>query len=126
MGQTNMDAAVAAIQNIKEYQNAFQSVFDRPPNSTDLRRAIASYERTLLSFNSPFDRFIAGDTNAIDDSAKRGWKLFNGQARCNKCHALTDNQPNLTSFTDNDFHNIGIGIIRHKVVPLARQAEKLA
>jgi len=122
MGQTNIEAAVAQIQNIKEYQEAFTRVFGRPPNGQDLKRAIASYERTLLSFNSPFDRFIAGDSNAIDDSAKRGWKLYNGQARCNKCHALTDNQPNLTSFTDNDFHNIGVGIIRHRIVPLARQA----
>ncbi|MDB6028981.1 MAG: cytochrome peroxidase [Verrucomicrobiales bacterium] len=125
MGQTNIDAAVAQIQTIREYQDAFHSVFGRPPNVADLRRAIASYERTLLSFNSPFDRFIAGDGNAIDDSAKRGWKLFNGQAACNKCHALSTNQPNLTSFTDNDFHNIGVGIIRHHVVPLARQAEQL-
>jgi cytochrome c peroxidase len=125
MGQTNIDAAVAQIQKIKEYQDAFVRVFGRPPNGPDLKRALASYERTLLSFNSPFDRFIAGDANAIDDSAKRGWKLYNGQARCNKCHALTDNQPNLTSFTDNDFHNIGIGIIRHQVVPLARQALQL-
>jgi cytochrome c peroxidase len=125
MGQTNMDAAVASIQAIKEYRDAFEKVFGRPPNGPDIQRAIASYERTLFSFNSPFDRFIAGDANAIDDSAKHGWKLFNTQARCNKCHALTDNQPNLVSFTDNDFHNIGIGIIRHHVVPLARQAEKL-
>jgi cytochrome c peroxidase len=125
MGQTNIEAAVAQIQNIKEYQEAFTRVFGRPPNGQDLKRAIASYERTLLSFNSPFDRFIAGNSNAIDDSAKRGWKLYNGQARCNKCHALTDNQPNLTSFTDDDFHNIGIGIIRHQVVPLARQALQL-
>jgi len=125
MGQTNIEAAVAQIQSLKEYQEAFTRVFGSPPNGQDLKRAIASYERTLLSFNSPFDRFIAGDGNAIDDSAKRGWKLFNGQARCNKCHALTDNQPNLTSFTDNDFHNIGIGIIRHQVVSLARQALQL-
>ncbi|MDB6066147.1 MAG: cytochrome peroxidase [Pedosphaera sp.] len=125
MGQTNIAAAVVVLQSIKEYQDAFQNVFGSPPNAVDLRRAIASYERTLLSFNSPFDRFIAGDTNAIDASAQRGWNLFNHQARCNKCHALSDNQPNLVSFTDNDFHNIGVGIIRHHVVPLARQAQKL-
>lgn len=125
MGQPNIAAAVARLWNIKEYHEAFQSVFGRPPNAADLCRAIACYERTLLSFNSPFDRFIAGDRNAIDASAKRGWKLFNGQARCNKCHALNDNQPNLISFTDNNFHNIGIGIIRHRVVPLARKARKL-
>jgi cytochrome c peroxidase len=125
MGHPNLDAAVAQIAAVGEYQQAFRAVFKRPPNGPDLLRAIASYERTQLSFDSPFDHFIAGDKNAIDDSAKRGWELFNTQARCNKCHALTDTQRDVTVFTDNDFHNIGIGIIRHNVVALARQAEQL-
>ena len=125
MGQPNLDAAVAQIATVTEYRHAFQQVFGRPPNGPDLLRAIASYERTQLSFDSPFDHFIAGDKNAIDDSAKRGWELFNTQARCNKCHALTDTQRDVTVFTDNDFHNIGIGIIRHNVVALASQAEQL-
>jgi cytochrome c peroxidase len=125
MGHPNLDAAVAQIASIEEYQQAFQRVFGRPPNSPDLLRAIASYERTQVSFDSPFDHFIAGDKNAIDDSAKRGWELFNTRARCNKCHALTETQRDVTVFTDNDFHNIGIGIIRHNVVALARQAEQL-
>jgi cytochrome c peroxidase len=125
MGQSNLNAAVAQIASVEEYRQAFQRVFGRPPNGPDLLRAIASYERTQLSFDSPFDHFIAGDNNAIDASAKRGWELFNTQARCNKCHALTDSQRDVTVFTDNDFHNIGIGIIRHNVVALARQAEQL-
>jgi cytochrome c peroxidase len=95
------------------------------PNGSDLVRAIASYERTQASFDSPFDHFIAGDNNAIDDSAKRGWDLFNTKARCNKCHALSEEKRDVTTLTDNDFHNIGIGILRHNVVPLARQAEQL-
>ena len=73
----------------------------------------------------PFDHFIAGESNAIDDAAKRGWKLFNTRGRCNKCHALSENTRDVTFFTDNDFHNIGIGIIRHNVVALTRQAEQL-
>src|SRR5437870_11361005 len=125
MGQPNLDAAVAQIAAVEEYQQAFRVVFGRSPNGPDLLRAIASYERTQLSFDSPFDHFIAGEKNAIDDSAKRGWELFNNQARCNKCHALTDTQRDVTVFTDNDFHNIGIGIIRRNVVALARQAEQL-
>jgi cytochrome c peroxidase len=125
MGQRSLDAAVAQIAALGEYQQAFQSVFGRPPNGPDLLRAIASYERTQVSFAAPFDRFIAGDTNAIDDAAKRGWELFNTRGRCNKCHALTEDQRDVTNFTDHDFHNIGIGIIRHNVVALARQAEQL-
>jgi cytochrome c peroxidase len=88
-------------------------------------RAIASYERTQLSFDSPFDHFIAGERNAIDDAAKRGWEIFNTRGRCNKCHALTEDKRDVTNFIDNDFHNIGIGIIRHNVVALARQAKQL-
>src|SRR6202011_4797478 len=125
MGHPNLDAAVAQIAAVAEYQQAFQRIFGRPLNGADLVRAIASYERTQLSFDSPFDHFIAGDKNAIDASAKRGWELFNNQARCNKCHALTDTQRDVTNLIDNDFHNIGILVVQHKVVPLARQAKQL-
>jgi len=124
MGQPSLDAAMARIAAIPEYQDAFRKVFGAPPNARDLLRAIASYERAQLSFDSPFDRFIAGDSTAIDDAAKRGWELFNTRARCNKCHALSEQKRDATSFTDNDFHNIGIGIIRHNVAALARQAEQ--
>jgi cytochrome c peroxidase len=125
MGQPSLDAAVAGIASIAEYDAGFRGVFGRPPNGADLVRAIASYERTQLSFDSPFDHFAAGDENAIDASARRGWELFNTRGRCNKCHALTEEKRDLTNFTDNDFHNIGIGIITHNVVALARQAKAL-
>src|SRR3989442_1411755 len=121
MGQPSLDAAVARIAAIEEYRRAFRDVFGRPPNGADLVRAIASYERTQLSFDSPFDHFVGGDANAIADAAKRGWELFNTRGRCNKCHALTENKRDGTTFTDNDFHNIGIGILRHNVVALARR-----
>ncbi len=125
MGQPSLRATVAKIGAIREYREEFQHVFGRPLNGPDLLRAIASYERTLVSFDSPFDHFIAGDKNAIDASARRGWELFNTRGRCNLCHALSDQKRDATYFTDNDFHNIGIGIIRHNVVALARQAEQL-
>lgn len=125
MGQPSMDAAVAGIAATDDYRQGFQQVFGRAPNGPDLVRAIASYERTQVSFDSPFDHFIAGDKNAIDASAQRGWELFNTKARCNKCHALTEEKRDVTTFTDNQFHNIGIGIVRHNIVPLARQAEQL-
>jgi cytochrome c peroxidase len=125
MAQPDLEAAVAAIAAYPEYQQAFQRTFGRPANGQDLVRAIASYERTLTSFDSPFDRFLAGDEQAIDEPAKRGWALFNDRGRCNKCHALPDETPDLTNFKDDDFHNIGVLIVRHHVVSLARKAEKL-
>jgi cytochrome c peroxidase len=124
MGQPSLDAAVAHIAALPEYERTFRRVFGRPINGTDLVRATASYERTQFSFDSPFDHFMAGDKNAISDSAKRGWDLFNTKARCNKCHALTEEKRDPTFFIDKDFHNIGIGIIRHNVVALACRAEQ--
>jgi cytochrome c peroxidase len=123
MGQKTVGDAAAAVAKVPEYAEAFERVFGRAPNATDLLRAIAAYERTLVSFGSPFDRFIAGETSAIGDDAKRGWELFNTRGRCNLCHALSSKVRDPSTFTDNDFHNIGIGIIRHNVVPLARKAE---
>ena len=125
MGSASIGDAVAKIASDGDYQAQFVQAFDRGVNEQDLLSAIAAYERTLVSFDSPFDHFIAGDESAISDSAKRGWELFNTKARCNLCHALTDNQRDVTVFTDNDFHNIGIGIIRHQVVPLARQGSAI-
>ncbi len=124
MGQSSIESVVTNLAGIEEYRLAFLNAFGRPVNGPDLVRAIATYERTLASFDSPFDHFIAGDQNAIDAQAKRGWEIFNAQGRCYKCHALTDTQRDVVNFMDHDFHNIGIEIIRHKVVPLARQAER--
>lgn len=124
MGQPTLEAAVEQIAAIPVYEQAFRHVFGRPINGTDLVRAIASYERTQISFDSPFDHFIAGDQNAISDSAKRGWELFNTKARCNKCHAVSDKKRDPTYFMDKDYHNIGIGIIRHNVVAEACKAER--
>jgi cytochrome c peroxidase len=125
MGQPSLDAAVARVAAVADYQRAFKRAFGGPPNGPDLLRAIASYERTQLAFDSPFDHFISGDKHAIDASAARGWDVFNTRGRCNKCHALTEDKRDVTNFTDNDFHNIGVGIIRHNVVALARQAAQL-
>jgi len=124
MGSASIGDAVSRIAGDKDYQTQFMQAFGRDVNEQDMLSAIAAYERTLASFDSPFDHFIAGDANAISDSAKRGWELFNGKARCNLCHALTDNQRDTTLFMDNDFHNIGIGILRHHVARLAQQAER--
>src|SRR5215467_11046415 len=124
MGSASIGDAVSRIAGDKDYQTEFMQAFGRGVNEQDMLSAIAAYERTLASFDSPFDHFIAGDANAISDSAKRGWELFNAKARCHLCHALTDNQRDATLFMDNDFHNIGIGILRHHVGPLAQQAER--
>jgi cytochrome c peroxidase len=92
MGSTSIGDAVSRIAIDKDYQTQFTQAFGRDVNEQDLLSAIAAYEQTLTSFDSPFDHFIAGEVNAVSDAAKRGWELFNSKARCFLCHALADNQ----------------------------------
>lgn len=68
---------------------------------SNVGKSIEAYERLLVSRNAPFDRFVAGDSNAISTSAKRGLKLFIGKAACVQCHS----DP---TFTDNKVHNTGV------------------
>jgi cytochrome c peroxidase len=124
MGSASIGDAVSRIAGDKDYRARFMQAFGRGATEPDMLRAISAYERTLVSFDSPFDHFIAGDKSAISDSARRGWELFNTKARCNLCHAQSEKRRDVTVFTDNDFHNIGIGILRHRVVPLAQQAQR--
>jgi hypothetical protein len=100
---------LAQIAAIGEYQQTFRGVFGRPPNGPDLVRAIASYERTQLSFDSPFDHFVAGDKHAIGDAAQRGWELFNTRGRCNKCHALTEDTRDVTYWV---FRTFGEAVVK--------------
>ncbi|HEX6838184.1 MAG TPA: cytochrome c peroxidase [Polyangia bacterium] len=122
MGQPNLDAAVAAVDKIPEYRDEFQKVFGRPPNGDDLARALAAYERTQVAFDSPFDRFLAGDEKALDASQRRGWALFNGRGRCMSCHGINGTEP---TFTDNKFHNIGVSAHKQNFVELARKGLEL-
>lgn len=64
-------------------------------------RAIATYERTLVSGRSPFDRWVEGDEDAVSEDAKRGFALFVGKANCAKCHSGW-------RFTDDSFHDVGL------------------
>jgi cytochrome c peroxidase len=72
----------------------------RPVDVDMIAAAVAAFERTLEPGISPFDRWIAGDENAIPESAKRGFALFTGKAGCAACH-------NGWRFTDDQFHDIG-------------------
>ena len=88
MGAASIGDAIANIAGDADYRRQFMEAFGRDVNEKDMLTAIATYERTLVSFDSPFDRFIAGDQSAISDAAKRGWESFNTKARCNLCHAV--------------------------------------
>ncbi len=119
MGMKSPDEVVGKIKGIPEYNEKFRKVFGREVNYDDIARAIASYERTQIAFDSPFDRYMAGDRRAISDSAIRGWSIFNGKGRCMSCHGWNPTQP---LFTDFKFHNIGVSAHKSDFVPLARKA----
>jgi cytochrome c peroxidase len=119
MGQKSPDDVVAKVAKIPEYRDGFRKVFGRAPTYDDLAAAIAAFERTQYAGDAPFDRFIAGDERAIGASARRGWALFNGKARCNSCHAFAVVNP---LFSDQKFHNIGIAAHKTDFIGLARRA----
>ncbi|MCA9705940.1 MAG: c-type cytochrome [Myxococcales bacterium] len=83
------------------YAERFLEVYGRAPNPDDLARAIASFERTVLSGNSPVDRFEAGDAAALTPAQVRGRQLFRGQARCIACHGGSN-------YTDEAYHFTGL------------------
>lgn len=93
---------VARLESIPGYARFFEAAYPGEGISeSTVSRAIASYERTVLSTESPFDRWRKGDAQAVSDSAKRGFELFTGKANCAACHMGYN-------FTDNGFHNIGV------------------
>jgi cytochrome c peroxidase len=123
MGMKDHATVVARVREVPEYQREFAAVFGAAGITIDtIAKAIAAFERTQLSGNSPFDRFIAGDQHAISAAAKRGWELFNGQARCMTCHAFNPSAP---FFTDFKFHNIGVAAKDQNFPALARRARQL-
>jgi cytochrome c peroxidase len=119
MGMKNFDEVVKKVGGIPEYQVKFRAVFAEPVTIADIQKAIAAYERSQVSFNTPFDRFMAGDQNAISQQAKLGWSIYNGKGRCMSCHGVNGTQP---MFSDNRFHNIGVSAHKSDFVPLARKA----
>lgn len=103
-GFPNYDVMNAKMMKIPGYRKLFKQVFGDDTITTErVGMAIASFQRTVLSGNSAVDKFdIGGEENALSDSAKRGLELFRGKARCTRCHSGFN-------FTDEKFHNIGIG-----------------
>lgn len=119
MGEQTEADVVKRIGAVPEYQQMFQAAFGRAPSYQDLRVAIGSFERTLIFLDAPFDRYLAGDTSALSEQARRGHVLFDGKARCASCHPLNAASP---LGTDNAYHNIGVAARTKDFEGLARQA----
>jgi cytochrome c peroxidase len=123
MGDQSHEAVIARLREMPEYRERFQRVFGSPATIDHLAKAIAAYERTLVSGDSPFDRFIAGDREAIGEAARRGFALFRGKARCSRCHTFSEQLP---LFTDFDYRNTGVAANHPAFEQLARRAWELA
>lgn len=94
------------------YVSAFARAFPGSGVSeANIARALAAYQRTIVSGEAPFDRFLAGDSSAISPAAARGFALFTGKAKCAACHSgwlLSDGQFHDVGLPDSDFGRGGI------------------
>jgi cytochrome c peroxidase len=104
---SSMEVVVERFSKIPEYQQRFQKVFGTGVTEKGFAQAIAAFERTILSGDSPYDRFKAGKSGALNAAQKRGLKTFE-KVGCANCHT-----PPL--FSDYDFHNAGVDA--HKPKP---------
>ncbi len=97
------EAAAGAVASVAGYAPMFTSAFGDSQVTFDrIAKAIASFERTILSGNSPYDRYQAGDKRALSDNAIRGLRIFERAGECNECHSGFN-------FTNEKFAGLGIG-----------------
>jgi cytochrome c peroxidase len=102
MGET-LENVVRKLNAIPGYKQQFQEVFKTDATTDGIAKAIAAFERTIVSGPSPYDRAAAGDKNALSAEALRGMQIFNGKGACVTCHSGP-------LFSDQSFHNIGVGM----------------
>ncbi|TGK34712.1 tryptophan tryptophylquinone biosynthesis enzyme MauG [Leptospira gomenensis] len=97
-----MEELILELKNIPGYRELFSKAYPKEDISAlTIGKAIANFERTILSSESPYDLWKKGDKTAMSESAQRGYSLFNSKANCVACHQGEQ-------FTDNGFHNIGL------------------
>jgi cytochrome c peroxidase len=107
MGNPSVGYVLDTIAALRDYAGLFEAAFDgRPATMETLGLALASYQRTLLAADSPFDRWHFAGAPAPSLAAARGFRLFTGKARCAGCHPIGERH---ALFADQGLHNTGIG-----------------
>jgi len=106
------DDVVARLNAVPSYQEQFKKVFGGPADEKNVVMALATYMRTIVSRETAFDKFTAGDQSALTDAQKRGWQTFQ-DAKCTNCHRGL-------LFTDLAYHNVGIGVVDGKPTDVGR------
>lgn len=125
MGNRSYESVVDRLSSNPEYARQFKEVFGGPPTIGGLAKAIAAYERTLISGDSPVDRYVAGEIDALSEPARRGLTLFRGKARCGVCHAFNQNFSAFATFpffTDGNYRNTGVAMNFSGFNAMARKA----
>lgn len=114
MAMTSFGHVLQKLSTLKDYEGLFEAAFDgRGADIVTLGKAIASYQRVLVSGNSPFDRWYFGkEDKAINEQAIRGFNIFKGKGQCITCHTIGEKT---ALFTDNLAHNTGLGFKRSMV-----------
>jgi len=97
----DLDALVRELAEIPQYDARFKEAFGGPVNEQNIASSLAAFQRTLVTRNSPFDRYLAGDKDALSRLAKKGLELFQGDAGCVRCH----NGPLLS---DGKYYRLGV------------------
>ncbi len=106
MGET-LENVVDKLNAIPGYREQFEQVFGTRVTSDGIAKAIAAFERSIVSGPSPYDRWLMGEKSAMSPAAVRGLRLFNGKGHCTPCHSGP-------LFSDQSYHNIGVGMDRPK------------
>jgi cytochrome c peroxidase len=97
-----IEEAIKRLKRSKKYNAYFKKIFNSEPTAAHLAKAIAAFERSLETSDSPFDNWkFYDDSNAVNDAVKRGFKIFNEKGKCITCHFGAD-------FTTHEFRNIGL------------------
>jgi cytochrome c peroxidase len=102
-GRPGTAEVAARLSGIEGYRSQFQSVFAEDATTENIPKALAAFLRTIVTPRSRWMRFRDGDEKALSAEARRGWALFDGKAGCTTCH-------NGALLTDQQFHNVGIGM----------------
>jgi len=111
MAMPDIETLAKRLESDANYVSLFKGAF--PPEGSitadHIAKSIASFERTILAGNSPFDRFKAGDTNAMSAAAQRGYEIFKNEKKgnCETCHVGFN-------FSDENYYNLGIGMKSNK------------
>ena len=124
MANPSIGFVIDTLKALPDYRGQFEQAFHRGPSMETVGQAIASYERTLISADSPFDRWqYRKQPEALSEQAKAGLALFSGKAGCSQCHRIGERH---ALFTDQQLHNTGLGYRESMRKDLPKQEVQVA